>query len=360
MRQSRRAFTLLELLVTVAIIGILAALLLPALQRATIKARQTWCTSNLRQVGIGLSSFAHDHNGLYPQQISRLAGGALENARSNLFLEGRFTVSAAAFSVLSNELGNARVLGCPATKRAPARFTGIAPPDLGFALAMTAASGDAMAPLALDRNVDVPRTQAGRRGTPNRDTVIFWTPERHANRGNALFADGHVEQRVNLPLAGRGGGITGSSGTVGPPNSGNSAGLVGGAGAGHSGAVDSPTAVPPASPASPPSAPSAPAVSGFPGHGSRVLAGNASPTIPATIPSASPSGARPGIDSPAASPPAPGASGGSWESADPDEEPWGAKLRRSVLWIFLVIFLLGLGAVLFHAWQRYRALQSSG
>jgi len=64
--KSSGAFTLIELLTVVAIIGILAAMLLPALGSAREQARRTSCLNNLRQIGIAYIAYTNDNGGYVP------------------------------------------------------------------------------------------------------------------------------------------------------------------------------------------------------------------------------------------------------------------------------------------------------
>jgi prepilin-type N-terminal cleavage/methylation domain-containing protein/prepilin-type processing-associated H-X9-DG protein len=109
----RRGFTLIELLVVIAIIGVLIALLLPAVQAAREAARRAQCTNNLKQIGIGLHNY-HDTQGSFPPGGMTLAPGwGWDNngfswrALTLPFMEGNTTYNALNFSLYASGSGGA-------------------------------------------------------------------------------------------------------------------------------------------------------------------------------------------------------------------------------------------------------------
>ncbi len=74
----RTAFTLIELLTVIAIIGILAAILIPTVSKVRQTARRANCASNLRQIGVGVLAYTADNKDWLP-------GGAVKVGQWNLF-----------------------------------------------------------------------------------------------------------------------------------------------------------------------------------------------------------------------------------------------------------------------------------
>lgn len=70
LKQNKKAFTLIELLVVIAIIAILAAILFPVFARARENARRASCSSNLKQIGMGMMQYLQDYDEKYPTQAS--------------------------------------------------------------------------------------------------------------------------------------------------------------------------------------------------------------------------------------------------------------------------------------------------
>lgn len=109
----RCGFTLIEILVTVAVLGVLIAIALPVLGRARETARGTACLSNLRQIGIGLVGYMDAHKGLVPMGLGGPGGDGRDFVLTGLAPHGGWQPV---------EVGTTQeVLTCPADRAKPSR-----------------------------------------------------------------------------------------------------------------------------------------------------------------------------------------------------------------------------------------------
>lgn len=203
--QSNRGFTLIELLVVVAIVAILAALLLPALANAKEQARRIKCISNLKQIALGLKSFAMDHDGDFPWHVATDEGGTFGPSAGSTWVN---------IAAASNELAAPQILVCPSDSAVEAvagdwnEFTsaGFRNNALSFFVGLDAYEQIPIAMLAGDANItggiaDRCGSVTTGRGVRAREyitgnTAIAWSNSVHGLSGDVALTDGSV-QRAN-------------------------------------------------------------------------------------------------------------------------------------------------------------------
>jgi prepilin-type N-terminal cleavage/methylation domain-containing protein len=199
------AFTLVELLVVMAIIGILAALLLPVLDQGKARAKRIVCENNLQQIGIGFHGFAHDHNGKLPMDVSTNDGGSMEFVQDGYRVNGTFYFSFRSFQSLSSELIAPQILICPADERSPAKnFAELQNENVSYFVGVNADFLNANSILAGDRNLATNSLLAPTILQINNSSRLRWTRGLHEYKGNVLFGDDHVEEWNNIKLAAAG------------------------------------------------------------------------------------------------------------------------------------------------------------
>ncbi len=196
--QRRHAFTLLELLIVIAIIAILAALLLPAIEGVRAQARRVQCMSQLKQMGIGFTVFSHDHGGHFPMKVPASLGGSREFVDAANRLAGDFYFAFRHFQTLSNQLVTPKLLACPVDRQhtAASNFPALKNENVSYFINTDAEPGSSDSIVAGDRNLNVTASRVRLDGTNG----LSWTGDMHHFSGNVLFGDGHVEHWKNRAL----------------------------------------------------------------------------------------------------------------------------------------------------------------
>jgi prepilin-type processing-associated H-X9-DG protein/prepilin-type N-terminal cleavage/methylation domain-containing protein len=217
----RRAggFTLVEMLTTVAIVGVLAALMMPAIGKMRSKAQSVECMGNLRQIGVAMMAFAGDNGGKTPTatiapyaqeqtwayQLWPYTYGSYDNFK---YYDNTVTMQRAGTSQWQKN-----IYRCPSTKsmilkNAIAKAPNTGGSAEGYSYGFNSDAGKtALSGLTWWRNVQIPLANVKNR---SKVAMVMETSSSvgdyagymqgagilpHSGGSNVLFYDGHVESR---------------------------------------------------------------------------------------------------------------------------------------------------------------------
>jgi len=190
-RKARYAFTLIEILVLVAVVLVLAGMLMPKMTGGKAKAGRIQCVSNLKNVGLGFRIYATDHSDQFPAAL--LASNGV-NLTSIDILD--------IFRSLTNELSSPKILYCPDDKkRKPAEsFHNFTAKNSSYFASLTASESQPQSFLAGDRNIQANGALLSGTVSLATNLPVSWSKDLHNEQGNIAMGDGSVQQMSSSRL----------------------------------------------------------------------------------------------------------------------------------------------------------------
>lgn len=175
-RAARRAFTLIELIIVIAIIGMLVVISVPEFEKFLHRSRSVACMNNLRQIGVGVLSYVADNDNTYP---------IIEPNPDNPIYADYPEIEATPLTEFEEYGVTANVLRCPSDRK---YFQ-----DGGTSYQWRV--------ILDDENGAAPKIYGGRRGgirvvKPSRVRICTDMEAVHFGRMNRLYADGHVVAKL--------------------------------------------------------------------------------------------------------------------------------------------------------------------
>jgi type II secretory pathway pseudopilin PulG len=184
-----KAFTLVELLVVLAVVIVFLAMFIEAPGTPRAKAQRINCSNNLKQIGVAFKTWPGEpQREAFPMELSVTNGGTMELTNSSLVFR--------TFLAMSNELSTPKILVCPADDRNPAaafdaRFSNS---NVSYFIGLDSSEETWQMFLAGDRNLTncLPVNNGVLLLPTNRP--VGWDQQMHRGQGNVLLRDGSVQQ----------------------------------------------------------------------------------------------------------------------------------------------------------------------